>query len=75
MNNARRKMIDDVVNRMKTDQVTIESIKNEEELCKDMMPENLQNSVRYDRYDEIIDGLDEVIDLMDECMEILQDCK
>lgn len=75
MNNARRKIIDNVIERMKADQATIECIMSEEEMCRDMMPENLQNSERYDRYDEIIDGLSEAIDLMDECVETLQECK
>ena len=42
----------------------LEKIRDWEERYRDLIPENLQGSIVYDRADELVSLLDEVIDLM-----------
>lgn len=42
----------------------LEQVKASEEEYRDRIPENLQNSIVYDRADELVSTLDEVIDIL-----------
>ena len=47
-------------------------VKNEEEEYRDNMPENLQNSEKYERADEIVSELEEALDQLEEIIDILE---
>jgi len=54
----------------------VESVREEEKDCLDNMPENLQNSERYEAMEEAVDALEEAIESINEANEsIEQACK
>ena len=66
MNNARRKELNEALELIYQAQDIINSCKDDEEIYRDNMPENLQGSEKYERADEVIDTLQEAVDGLDE---------
>ncbi len=66
MNNARRKELNEALELIYQAQDIINSCKDDEEMYRDNMPENLQGSEKYERADEVIDTLQEAVDGLDE---------
>lgn len=66
MNNARRKELNEALELIYQAQDIINSCKDDEEMYRDNMPENLQGSEKYERADEVIDALQEAVDGLDE---------
>lgn len=66
MNNARRKRLAEIAERISDLGCDIEEIMNEEQEARDNMPENMQESERGERMAEIIDNLQGAIDALED---------
>ena len=80
MNNARRKTINGILTRlikiseeMESILSDIELVKDEEEECFDNIPENLQESDRYQAAEAAVDNLNAAYDLWQEAFESIED--
>ena len=80
MNNARRKTISRILTRltqiseeMESILSDIELVKDEEEECFDNIPENLQESDRYQAAEAAVDNLNAAYDLWQEAFESIGD--
>lgn len=76
MNNARRKAIREIVKKLETIEEEIcfvkentETLKDEEEEYLENIPENFQNSERYEKAEDAFCNLESAIDLLD-CLDI-----
>ena len=65
MNKERRKSLREIQSKLDRLGQDLETLKEEEEEYRDNMPENLQESDRYQRADEVCDLLQEALDSMD----------
>ena len=73
MNKARRKSIQDVADQLTELKSTLEGIQGEEEEYRDNIPENLQNSARYEAADEACDALSEAVDGLEDIVTSLSE--
>ena len=73
MNKLRRKKIADIVNSISIMRDKLDVIKDEEEDAMYNIPENLQNSDRYQECEEAVDSLDSAISAIDEAIDYLSD--
>lgn len=76
MNNKRRKMLDEISGLLSEAYAKLEEVTEEETECFDNIPENLQNSERYDRAADVVEllesaysDLEDVINAIDEARE------
>ena len=69
MNKARRKSLQQIINRIEEIKADFEGILEEENECFDNIPENLQGSERYETAEEILSYLDDANDYFDEVIE------
>lgn len=81
MNNARRKIIAAIINKidliseeMEVILNDIESVKDEEEVL-DSIPENLQGSERYSITEESVDNLNTAFDMWQEAFDNIEEIK
>ncbi len=65
MNKERRKSLREIQSKLDRLGQDLETLKEEEEEYRDNMPENLQESERYQRADEVCDLLMEALENMD----------
>ena len=65
MNKERRKSLREIQSKLESLGQDLEALKDEEEEYRDNMPENLQESDRYQRADEVCDLLQEALESMD----------
>ena len=65
MNKERRKSLREIQSKLDRLGQDLETLKEEEEEYRDNMPENLQESDRYQRADEVCDLLQEELESMD----------
>ena len=65
MNKERRKSLREIQSKLDRLGQDLETLKEEEEEYRDNMPENLQESDRYQRADEVCDLLQEALESMD----------
>lgn len=72
MNKARRKMIDEALEKLGELHTMIETIRDEEQEAYDNMPEGLQESERGEAMYDAIDALESAMDSCDEIEEYLQ---
>lgn len=82
MNNARRKIIASIINKidliseeMEVILNDIESVKDEEEEVLDSIPENLQGSERYNITEESVDNLNTAFDMWQEAFDNIEEIK
>jgi len=68
MNKDRRKNLQAVIDAITEANETLETLKEEEEEYRDNMPENLQDSERYEKADAACDSLDEAISNLEEAI-------
>ena len=73
MNRIRRKEIQEVISKIEELYETVENIKSDEEDYRDNIPENLQNSARYDKADDACLMLEEAMDNLSEAMANLEE--
>lgn len=71
MNNLRRKRIGKLVDILFNVKEAFESIAEDEEEYIDNIPENLQNSSRYEEAEEALYNLNEVVSSLDEVLATL----
>ena len=71
MNNVRRKRIINLSDKLSELKEELEIIAEEEQEYIDNIPENLQNSERYERADEALSNLNYASDTLDEVIESL----
>lgn len=65
MNKERRKSLREIQSKLERLGEDLEALKEEEEEYRDNMPENLQESDRYQRADEVCDLLQEALESLD----------
>ncbi len=73
MNRIRRKALNDIKDQIEMLRCTLEQLAEEEEECRDNMPENLQGSERYEKADEACDSLNSALDSLDEAVEYIDE--
>lgn len=72
MNKERRKNIINTIEKLQEINETISIILEEEEIYRDNMPENLQNSEKYEKADQACDNLQECIDELESIIDMLE---
>ena len=75
MNNARRKAISSVIDKLRDLQEAVDAIRDEETEYRDNIPENLQTSEKYEIAEQTIENLGSAYDYIDEIVDFLEDAK
>lgn len=73
MNKERRKSLREIQSKLESLGQDLETLKEEEEEYRDNMPENLQESERYQRADEVCDLLQEALESMDNAYQQIEE--
>lgn len=73
MNDARRKALRNIIEKLDDLMSDLECLKEEEEDYKDSMPENLQNPERYEKADEAISNLEEACDSLQSAIDYIDE--
>lgn len=73
MNKSQKKELGKVVDDLTSISSTLESIKDEEEMKKDNLPESLQYSSRADELEQCVDTLSEAIDSIEDAIGTLRE--
>ena len=73
MNKERRKSLREIQSKLESLGQDLEALKDEEEEYRDNMPENLQESERYQRADEVCDLLQEALENMDSAYQQIEE--
>jgi len=68
MNKARRKELQEVIEKINEAKELLENIMCDEEEYRDNMPENLQSSEKYEKADEACYSMQEAIDQLEEAI-------
>lgn len=72
MNKQRRKTINEIYDKLAELRDLLEEVKCEEEDYRDNMPENLQNSERYEIAEEACDNLDSALSSLEEALDYVE---
>jgi len=72
MNNKRRKNLNNLIKKTQELKDILEALKDEEEEYKENIPENLQNSERYNISENACDNLDYAMDSFDEIISYIE---
>ncbi len=72
MNKQRRKTINEIYEKIAELRDWLEEVKDEEECYRDNMPENLQNSERYEIANEACDNLDYAMSSLDDALDYIE---
>ena len=73
MNNVRREFIQNLVDKLYDIQSDLDSIQEEEQEAFDNIPENLQNSERYEQAGAAVAALDSAAENLCECINSLEE--
>ena len=73
MNKERRKSLREIQSKLEKLGQDLEALKEEEEEYRDNMPENLQESDRYQRADEVCDLLQEALENLDNAYQQIEE--
>ncbi|MEG1638429.1 MAG: hypothetical protein RR274_02725 [Erysipelotrichaceae bacterium] len=73
MNNKRRKAISEINEQLEVLSETLNIVNEEETEYLDNMPENLQESEKYNSSEEIIDIINEIIENLDNAISVLNE--
>lgn len=73
MNKERRKSLREIQSKLDRLGQDLETLKDEEEEYRDNMPENLQESERYQRADEVCDLLQEALENLDNAYQQIEE--
>lgn len=73
MNNNRRKQIRSIIERLEDLNGEIEGVQSEEREYKDNMPDNLRDSEKAEKADDVIYALDEAVENISACIENLEE--
>lgn len=72
MNNARRKIIQKIIDNLNDLRDTIDDVYDEEGTYRDSIPENMQGGERYEKADAACDNLSDAVDGLDEVIGSLE---
>lgn len=75
MNNARRKVIQNIMDQLEKLMEDIEAVKDEEQEAYDNLPESIQNSERGEAMDHAIYNLDDAAENVQIVIDVLEDAK
>lgn len=75
MNKVRRARVDEVIEKLQELQSEVENIMDEETEYRDNIPENMQQSERYETADQNCDGLQSAYDSIEEAIDQLEESK
>ena len=73
MNNARRKALNSIIERLENLQTDLQDIQAEEQEAFDNLPEGLQASERGEAMETAIDNLEEAVSMFDDLVELIQE--
>lgn len=73
MNKLRRKSLVDIMEKIQEISADLSAILEEEEECKDNIPENLQGSERYEISESACDSMESAIESLDEAVYTLEE--
>lgn len=73
MNKKRRKEIERIISTLQTCSSDLLSVTLEEDMSRSFIPENLQQSERYEKSEECSETLEEAKDNIDDAIQLLQD--
>ena len=73
MNKERRKSLKEIQGKLESLAQDLEALKEEEEEYRDTMPENFQESERYQRADEVCDLLQEALENLDNAYQQIEE--
>lgn len=73
MNNARRKQIQELVDRLAEVHSDLEGILSDEESYRDNIPENLQSSERYEQSEAACSNLEDAVSTLEDVISTLAD--
>lgn len=73
MNSERRKKLESLYCKLTDIKDILDEIKDEEECCFDNIPENLQNSEKYERVATAYDALDSAFTSIEETLEYIEE--
>jgi len=73
MNRIRRKQLTDLIDRLYVIQADLEILKDEEEEARDNIPENMQDSERYEAADAACENLDSALSSLEEMIEYIEE--
>ena len=73
MNKVRRKQLQEIIEQIDAIMGALEDLQQEEEECRDNMPENLQCSERYERADDACNNMNDAISSLEDAISSLED--
>ena len=73
MNKARRKALADIQSKIEELQCLLEDIKDDEEMAKDNMPENLWESERYEMMEEAVSNMEYALDNLQDAIDNIEE--
>ena len=71
MNNLRRKELQKVVDQIEGAYWGLETLRDEEEVYRDNIPENLQNSQNYEKSKNAVSNLDDALGNLSDAMDFI----
>lgn len=71
MNNVRRKELNKIIESLEILKGELETLHEEEEMCRDNMPESLWGSEKYERADEACENLESAFGSLEEAIEYI----
>lgn len=72
MNKIRRKNLQAIIDRLEELKGSLENLQTEEEEYRDNIPENMQESERYEKADEACDNLSSAVDSLEEVISSIE---
>ena len=72
MNKVRRKNLQAIIDRLEELKGSLEDLQAEEEEYRDIIPENMQESERYEKADEACDNLSSAVDSLEEAISSIE---
>lgn len=75
MNKQRRKTLQELYDIIVEAKDNLDEVRDEEECYKDNMPENLQNSERYERACETVEALESALSSLEEALDYIEEAK
>lgn len=72
MNNARRKILREIIDNLEAQNELLQSCAEEEQDYLDNIPENLQESTKYANAEENVEDLDSAVESLNEAIDSIQ---
>ena len=72
MNKIRRKSLQSIIDQLEELKGSLEDLQAEEEAYRDNIPENMQESERYEKADEACNSLSEAVDNLEEVISSIE---